>query len=53
MNDQPNTKTGDEQATEGTIDYSKSQADIDKAKAAAHDADRKRLAEESGLTESG
>jgi hypothetical protein len=30
-----------------SIDYSGSQADIDKAKQAAHEADRKRLAKES------
>jgi hypothetical protein len=33
-----------------TIDYSGKQADIDKAKQAAHEADRKRLAEESKQT---
>jgi hypothetical protein len=37
---------------QGSIDYAKSQADIDKAKQKAHDADKQRLAEESGLTES-
>ena len=38
------------QTTE-SIDYSKPQAEIDKAKAKAHDADKQRLAEESGLTD--
>lgn len=39
-------KTNDEQET-GSIDYSGKQADIDKAKQKAHEADRERLAEES------
>jgi hypothetical protein len=38
----------DTSTTEGqSIDYTQSQAEIDKAKQAAHDADRERLAEES------
>jgi hypothetical protein len=40
-----NDENGEKQT--GSIDYSGKQADIDKAKQKAHEADRERLAEES------
>lgn len=40
-------KQGETQTDEGSIDYTAKQAEIDKAKAKAADADRERLAEES------